>query len=57
MCCLITSNQGNNRAMVMLVAYLMSKFRWSLNKTLEYVRSKSIYIGLTEHYIHQLEIL
>jgi hypothetical protein len=42
---------------VMLTAFLMSKYRWNLSKTLEYIRSKKIFIGLSEHYIEQLEIL
>jgi hypothetical protein len=41
----------------MLSAFLMSKYRWSLSKTLEYIRSKNIFIGLSEHYISQLEQL
>ena len=41
----------------MLTAFLMSKYRWTLSKTLQYVRSKKIYIGLSEHYIEQLELL
>ena len=35
----------------------MSKYRWTLSKTLEYIRSKKIYIGLSEHFIEQLEKL
>lgn len=41
----------------MLTAFLMSKYRWSLDKTLAYIRSKDIFIGLTENYIAQLEAL
>ena len=41
----------------MLTALLMSRYRWTLSKTLKYVRSKNIFIGLSEHYIRQLEVL
>jgi hypothetical protein len=54
MCCLIISQNNNTRSLVMIVAYLMNKFRWALRKTLEYIRSKGVYIFLTEHYIAQL---
>ena len=57
LCCIISSAAGNNRSLVMLTAFLMSKYRWSLSKTLEYIRSKKIFIGLSEHYIEQLELL
>ena len=54
LCCIIFSAGGNNRTLAMLTALLMSKYRWNLSNTLEYVRSKKIYIGLSEHYIEQL---
>jgi len=41
----------------MLASYLMSRYRWTLSKTLEFVRSKNVFIGLSEHYIGQLECL
>ena len=40
MCCLIHSYDGVNRSLVMLVAFLMNRYRWKLGKTLEFVRSK-----------------
>lgn len=57
MCCLIHSFDGVNRSLVMLVAFVMSRYRWTLSKSLEFIRSKKIFIGLSEHYIEQLEIL
>jgi hypothetical protein len=57
LCCIIFSANGNNRSLVMLSAYLMSRYRWTLDKTLAYIRSKSVFIGLTESYIGQLESL
>lgn len=57
MCCMITSNQTNMRSIVIVVAYLMNKFRWALGKSLEYIRAKNVYIGLNDHYVEQLEIL
>jgi hypothetical protein len=57
LCCIIFSANGNNRSLVMLSAYLMSRYRWTLDKTLAYIRSKSVFIGLTESYIAQLENL
>jgi hypothetical protein len=41
----------------MLSAFLMSKYRWTLDKTLAYIRSKNVFIGLSENYIAQLETL
>jgi hypothetical protein len=41
----------------MLCAYLMSRYRWTLDKTLAYIRSKGVFIGLSESYIGQLENL
>lgn len=35
----------------------MNRYRWRLGKVLEFIRSKSIFIGLSEHYIEQLEML
>lgn len=57
MCCLVFSANGNNRSLVLLVALLMDKYRWTLRKTLEYIRAKDVFIGLSEHYIGQLEQL
>lgn len=57
MCCLIHSFDGANRSLVMLVAFLMNRYKWKLSKALEFVRSKQLFIGLSEHYIEQLEIL
>jgi hypothetical protein len=41
----------------MLTAYLMSRYRWTLGKTLAYIRAKNVFIGLSENYISQLEAL
>ena len=57
MCCLIHSFDGANRSLVMLVAFLMNRYKWKLSKALEFLRSKQLFIGLSEHYIEQLEIL
>jgi hypothetical protein len=40
MCCLIHSYDGINRALVILIGYLMNQYRWKINKTLEFIRSK-----------------
>ena len=57
MCCLIHSFDGSNRSLVMVAAFLMNRFRWKLSKVFEFVRSKQLFIGLSDHYIEQLEIL
>ena len=54
-CCLVHSFDGNNRSLVMLSGYLMYKYRWTASKTLQFIRSKNVFIGLSEHYIRQLE--
>jgi hypothetical protein len=41
----------------MLTAYMMSRYRWTLGKTLAYIRAKNVFIGLSENYISQLEAL
>ena len=56
-CCLIHSYDGNNRSLVMLSGYLMCKYKWTVSKTLEFIRSKNVFIGLSEYYIQQLELL
>lgn len=38
--CLIHSMHGKSRSCAVLASYLMKKYSWSLNKTLEFVNSK-----------------
>ena len=57
LCCLFVAQANNQRSLVLVAGYLMYKYRWKLGKTLEFIRTKGVYISLTEHFIHQLEFL
>lgn len=35
----------------------MCKYKWTASKTLQFIRSKNVFIGLSEYYIQQLELL
>ena len=36
-CCLIHSNEGNNRCIAVVIAYLMVKYKWKLLKVLQFL--------------------
>ncbi len=56
-CCLIHSNEGNNRCIAVVIAYLMVKYKWKLLKVFQFLESKNIENKLSENYIKQLREL
>jgi protein-tyrosine phosphatase len=54
-CCLVHSNLGNNRCCAVIIAYLMKKFLWTFDKTVNYVRSKKVEMKLSQNYTTQLK--
>ena len=55
--CLIHSLHGKSRAAAVLVAYLMKKYGWGLNKTLELVNSKKEGLEIRQNYLRQMQEL
>mmetsp|Transcript_21014 Transcript_21014/g.59653 ORF Transcript_21014/g.59653 Transcript_21014/m.59653 type:complete len:413 (-) Transcript_21014:14-1252(-) len=51
---LIHSFFGQSRSCVVLLAYLMKKFRWSLQKALEFLDSRQLELGMNEEFAEQL---
>ena len=47
LCCLFVAQANNQRSLVLVAGYLMYKYRWKLGKTLEFIRTKGVYISLT----------
>lgn len=56
-CCLVYSNLGNNRCCAVVIAYLMKRFLWTFEKTLNYVKSKRVEMKLSASYVQQLKAL
>ena len=55
--CLIHSLNGKSRATAVLVAYLMKKYSWNLNKCLELVNSKKEGLEVRNNYLKQMQEL
>lgn len=55
--CLIHSMHGKSRACAVLVAYLIKKYSWSLNKCLEFVNSKKEGLEIRNNYLSQMQEL
>lgn len=55
--CLIHSVNGKSRATAVLVAYLMKKYSWSLNKCLEFTASKKENLEIRNGFLVQLQEL
>jgi hypothetical protein len=55
--CLIHSIHGKSRATAVLVAYLMRKYGWSLNKCLELTNSKKEGLEIRNNYLRQMQEL
>eukprot|EP00401_Gymnodinium_catenatum_P007423 CAMPEP_0117604848 /NCGR_PEP_ID=MMETSP0784-20121206/78894_1 /TAXON_ID=39447 /ORGANISM="" /LENGTH=301 /DNA_ID=CAMNT_0005407883 /DNA_START=183 /DNA_END=1088 /DNA_ORIENTATION=+ len=52
---LIHSFQGESRSCCVLAAYLMQKYRWSLRKTLEFMKSRGLGTEIKMGFMHQLQ--
>jgi hypothetical protein len=55
--CLIHSLHGKSRACAVLSAYLMRRYGWSLNKTLELINSKKEGLDIRSNYLVQMQEL
>lgn len=53
---LITSLKGKNRSCVTVLLYLMKKYRWSLEKSIEYLQSKKSDVEIMKQFITQLSL-
>lgn len=53
-CCLIHSNEGNNRCIAVALAYLMVRYKWRFLKALQFLESKNIENRLGENFVRQL---
>lgn len=53
--CLIHSMYGKSRACAVLTAYLMKKYSWSLNKSLEFINSKKEGLEIRNNYLIQMQ--
>ena len=48
---------GKSRSCAVLVAYMMKKYNWSLNKCLEYVNAKKEGLEIRNNYLAQMQEL
>ena len=48
------SFKGQNRVCIVVIIYLMKKYRWSLNKSMEYLKSKKKDVDITPYFYKQL---
>lgn len=55
--CLIHSLHGKSRACAVMAAYLMKKYNWSLNKTLELINNKKEGLEIRNNYLVQMQEL
>ena len=55
--CLIWSVNGTSRCTCVVAGYMMNKYQWSLNKTLDYINSRRKDINLSPNFVHQLFML
>ena len=55
--CLIHSLHGKSRASSVLVAYLMKKYGWSMNKALQLLQSKKQGLEVRQNYLKQVQEL
>ena len=55
--CLIHSLHGKSRSATVMVAYLMKKYQWTLDKCLEYITSKKDHLEVRDNYLRQMQEL
>ena len=48
---------GKSRSCAVLVAYLIKKYNWSLNKCLEFINSKKDSLEIRNNYLIQMQEL
>ena len=49
------SFKGQNRVCIVVLIYLMKKYKWSLNKSMQFLRSKKQDVDIPIHFIEQLK--
>ena len=52
---LVHSFKGKNRVCIVTIIYLMKKYKWSLNKSMEYLKSKKQDVEISNYFYIQLE--
>ena len=52
---LVHSFKGKNRVCIVTIIYLMKKYKWSLNKSMEYLKSKKKDVEISNYFYIQLE--
>jgi protein-tyrosine phosphatase len=52
---LVHSVKGQSRASIVVILYLMSSFRWSLLKSLEFVNSRRPDLEIRANFLQQLQ--
>ena len=55
--CLIHSMFGKSRSCAVIVAYLIRKYNWSLNKCLDFVNAKKEGLEIRNNYLRQMQDL
>jgi protein-tyrosine phosphatase len=53
---LISSLKGKNRSSVVVLIYLMKKYKWSLDKSIEYLKSKKNDMDIMKQFMTQLSL-
>lgn len=53
---LISSLKGKNRCCIVVLIYLMKKYRWSLEKSIEYLQSKKNDMDIMKQFLTQLSL-
>lgn len=54
---LVHCAQGRSRSAALVVMFLMKKFRWSLNDSIRYVKSRRDIVRINDGFLSQLEKL
>ncbi len=54
---MIHSLHGKSRACAVMVAYMMKKYHWSLDRCFEYITSKKEHLEIRDNYLSQLQEL
>ena len=49
------SFRGQDRVCIVVIIYLMKKYKWSLKKSMEYLRSKKQDVDIPEYFLEQLQ--
>ena len=53
---MISSLKGQNRSCVVVLIYLLKKYKWTLGKALEFIKSKKTDVDIMKHFLTQLSL-